>query len=312
MIARLILICSAVLAVPLCFGQSDSEWLDRARTVNVDDREAARQFLEAMQEEYRGSGDEYLRNGIADELQRVRSRRSVNIDALVERLELRLRFEKSVETNATERAEEILSDSVFRDSDEAKGENWIARALSRVAELFGRRERKGPEPPAVSPPSINARPLAYILLAALGIAIVALAVMAIRSVRMGKGSKRSDGHVRRSILDADEPDRTLDEWLILADKLQSEGRFREVVRCLYIAILLKLDGARLIRFERSETNWEHLAKIENSAAPRSIDYRRLTKKFDVIWYGDHEASVADCADLRTQYEELTEALKASA
>jgi hypothetical protein len=312
MIVRLILICSAILAVPLCFGQSDSEWLDRARSVNVDDREATRRFLEAMHEEYRDAGDEYLLESIAVELQRVRSRRTVNMDALVEQLELRLRFDKPIETNATEHANEILSDSVFRDSQEAEGDNWIARALSRIAELFSRREPKNTRQPELTPLNINAKPLAYILLAALGVALVALAVMALRNVRIGKGSKRGDGQFRRSILDADEPDRTLDEWLILADKLQSEGRFREVVRCLYIAILLKLDAARLIRFERSETNWEHLAKIENSVAPRSIDYRRLTKKFDVIWYGDHSATAADCADLRTQYEELTEALKASA
>jgi hypothetical protein len=161
-----------------------------------------------------------------------------------------------------------------------------------------------------APGAINLGPAFYVVIGALVVGLAFALVLAIRNASSAakKKARRAAG---RGILEEDEPDRTLDEWLALANKLESQGRFREVVRCLYVAILLRLDGARLVRFERSETNWEHLFRIESTANLPLIEYRSLTKSFDLIWYGDLPASSTDCAFFREQYVALTRQLEES-
>lgn len=311
MIVRLISTYSALLLATLSFAQNDAEWLDRARNVDSNDRSSVRRFLEEMSIEYENSNDSALKEDLANQLQRAQARRNADISSIIERLELRSRIDAKASSGGTARetAREILNEPTFRDSELEGDQSWLGRALSRIGELFNRTAEQR-EAKRIEPPSLNMQPLAYLVLIVLISAIIALAVFALRGAKFGKKSRI--GNIRRSILDEDEPDRTLDEWLQLADKLQSEGRLREVVRCLYIAILLRLDASRIIRFERSETNWEHLAKIDSSSAPEGVDYRGLTKLFDTVWYGEHHATIEDCATIRSEYEKLNKKLREAA
>jgi hypothetical protein len=261
-----------------------------------------------MSTAYEASNDTSLQSEISQQLQRAQSRRSTDISGITEKLSLRAKIDRTASTDgsANQSAKDILRDPAFRDSELEGDQSWLGRALSRIGELFNR-QREQREVRSIEPPSLNMQPLAYLVLIVLIGTVIALAVFALRGARLSR--RTIVGSIRRSILDEDEPDRTLDEWLQLADRLQSEGRLREVVRCLYIAILLRLDASRIIRFERSETNWEHLAKIDSSNAPRGVDYRGLTKLFDVVWYGDQNATSQDCASIRSQYETLNKLLR---
>ena len=114
------------------------------------------------------------------------------------------------------------------------------------------------------------------------------------------------------MLEDDEPERSLDEWLAEADTLQAQGRYREAVRALYLASLLRFDEARVARFQRGQTNWEHLTRIEASPTmPKDLDFRATTRLFDRIWYGRIVRGKEDVDQFRAWYLNITNTLRAA-
>jgi hypothetical protein len=139
--------------------------------------------------------------------------------------------------------------------------------------------------------------------------VIAFLVFALKRFVWSKRLERK----AKALLDEDEPERTLDEWLELADRLERQGKYREAVRCLYLACLLKIDEARIARFERSQTNWEHLARIEASPArPSDLEFREPTRAFDNIWYGMRVNGSEDVMRFRAWYRQVTESVRAKA
>jgi hypothetical protein len=115
-----------------------------------------------------------------------------------------------------------------------------------------------------------------------------------------------------TLLEDSEPERSLDEWLELADRLESEGRYREAVRALYLACLLRFDEALVARFDRGQTNWEHLYRIEQSARkPEGLDFRTPTNLFDRVWYGYQGKGAEEVGLFRQWYLRITESLQGS-
>lgn len=103
----------------------------------------------------------------------------------------------------------------------------------------------------------------------------------------------------------DEPLRSADAWLEEANALLAQGRFREAVRGLYVAGLMRMDEAGVARFDPHETNWEHLRRIEASPKrPVGSDVRSATSLFDRCWYGHLPSSAADVASMRAWYQDL--------
>jgi hypothetical protein len=141
-----------------------------------------------------------------------------------------------------------------------------------------------------------------------GLLIVALLVLiglAIRHFSWKSGLKRQ----AKAMLAEDEPERTLDEWLEMAEKLASDGKHREAVRCLYLACLLRFDEHMVARFDRGQTNWEHLARIRaSSRLPAGLDFEPPTKRFDTIWYGRRTRGVPDVEQFKDWYGRITQSL----
>jgi hypothetical protein len=151
--------------------------------------------------------------------------------------------------------------------------------------------------------------LMYFVWFLLGAAVLAFIIYALRFVSFGKLKKRK----AKAMLDEDEPERTLDEWLAMAESFEREGRYREAVRALYLACLLKFDERNVARFVRSQTNWEHLARIEDSPRrPVSLDFRSATQAFDRIWYGHKVRGSEDVVDFKAWYESVSAALRVAA
>jgi hypothetical protein len=111
------------------------------------------------------------------------------------------------------------------------------------------------------------------------------------------------------ILEDDEPERTADQWLLQAEKLEAEGKYREAVRCLYLACLVRYDDGRVARFRRHETNWEHLYRIEGSSLNPGLDFRTPTQRFDKVWYGYQVNGPSDVQEFREVYQRLCDQLQ---
>jgi len=227
------------------------------------------------------------------------------VDLLKDWLEERREIANRVPTvNANNEARRILSNPLYSDRGVAEDSNWLGQALARLRNIRMPELRlpRGPRGPNLAIGQFI-QSAVYILLAAL---VVVFAVVAFRHIKWKQGLARK----AKALLEEDEPVRTRDEWLESADKLESEGRYREAIRALYLACLLAFDERRVARFERRETNWEHLRRIESSPKlPAGLDFRAPTQLFDRAWYGFQVEGSADVARFRAWYAEVMQRLR---
>lgn len=217
------------------------------------------------------------------------------------------RASKSLDPTATERArKEKASSPMYRDSGPRAGSNWVGKAFEALARALSR--NRAPSPPNIRPPVVGGIGQVFVFLvwAILGALLIGFVYFAARHFSWRSQLKRR----ARAVLMDDEPDYSLDEWLQQADLLESQGRYREAVRALYLACLMRLDEARIARFVRGETNWEHYRRFEQSPQrPSDLEFREPTRAFDRIWYGMQVRGSEDVAAFRTWYKQVTEAAR---
>ena len=82
-----------------------------------------------------------------------------------------------------------------------------------------------------------------------------------------------------------------------AAKFARDGNYREALRHRYIALLLRLDGRGVWRYDTRRTNWEHIAALRRGAAQNGAaivaPLSDLTRRFDRVRYGSATCDVHD-------------------
>lgn len=202
----------------------------------------------------------------------------------------------------------ILSSPEYHDNGVRNEKNWLSQSLERAGrfisdwfenllkKLFG--NAKGMELPSSGFGRINFQPVVWGVLIC---GLLAFAVYAVTRFRWVSSRKVKAG----GLLDDDEPDRTADEWVVRSEELTANKQYREAVRCLYLASLVRFDEANVMRFRRGETNWEHLRRYQESPRrPEGLDLAEATRAFDVIWYGQRTRGQADVDWFRAFYEQV--------
>lgn len=209
----------------------------------------------------------------------------------------------AADSSVSAAAKSIKQSPIYRDTGLDEQSNWLGRALARLQNI-NIKFPEGGKAPSMGNPGLG-RILISVVWVLLGLGILYLLYLALRHVEWkAKLARRA-----KAVLEDDEPDRTVDEWLLQADELAAKGLFREAVRALYLACLLRFDEHRVARFIRGETNWEHLARIQGSdRLPNGLDFRPATQAFDRIWYGKRIRGREDVEMFRAWYTEVTEAL----
>lgn len=192
--------------------------------------------------------------------------------------------------------------------DSRQASNWIQRGLTAFGDFLRRLFSSRPPPDVNAPRFEISRALTIIMWVVLAVAVIGGVVIALRHVRWTRRIRAKT----IGLMEEDEPDRTADEWLERATALERAGQYREAVRCLYLASLARIDEAGVARFIRSETNWEHLRRIEVSPKrPPALDFRGPTQRFDLVWYGHRVEGSPDVERARRAYEELCQQLGAA-
>lgn len=210
---------------------------------------------------------------------------------------------KSSGSSAQQAARTIKESPFYRDPGIDRKRNWLADALERLKNIKLKPER---EQQGVGAPSFLGALFTVVVWCLLATGVLTLLYFAVRHIRWQRTLTRKS----KTLLEDDEPDRSLDEWLQLADELATAGRHREAVRALYLACLIKFDEADVARFDRGETNWEHLARFEESPKrPRELDFRTPTQQFDRIWYGFQTRGMPDVDQFRRWYQEVSQSLR---
>ncbi len=117
----------------------------------------------------------------------------------------------------------------------------------------------------------------------------------------------------RTAFDLDETEvaisREPNDWLAEAARQESEGDYRRAYRALFLAILLKLDQAGIVAFERGRTNGEYLRSLRRANRKELSDlFAPLTLDFDLRWYGEKPTTAEDAAAMRGEYDRLEKIL----
>ncbi|MBS1709546.1 MAG: DUF4129 domain-containing protein [Armatimonadetes bacterium] len=207
-------------------------------------------------------------------------------------------------------AAQIVAKPEYHDTGVASNKNWLSATFERAGRFIGEWfnnlwKRLFGDSRAQLPQSsfgaINFQPIVWTVLVA---GLLGFAYYAVTRFRWTFNRKVKAG----GLLQDDEPDRTADEWITRSEELSANQQYREAVRCLYLACLVKFDEANVMRFRRGETNWEHLWRFDASPRkPAGLDLATPTRAFDVIWYGRRTEGQPDVDRFREFYNQVVAA-----
>ena len=204
----------------------------------------------------------------------------------------------------------IIKNPTYSDQGAMGDKNWLSQSLENLGDAIGKffadmlKDRRGPS----GNPSVlgGLGGLSFLVPIVQGILILILIVGLILVILAIRRSPRFKKKSTGGILEDDEPDRTADEWLDEAARLEALNQIREACRCLYIACLVRLDEAQVARFDRGQTNWEHQRRIELSPNMISgLTFREATQRFDLVWYG-RKFDREDLTFFRSEYKSILE------
>lgn len=210
----------------------------------------------------------------------------------------------STNRSPSEIAKEIVSRSDFQVKKTPAESNWLQKVFEGFGQWFSNLV-KPPEPKQGSAFTGSwldgawlmglVEFLRILLVVLIGGALILAVILGIRQFKIAG----------KTFLDEGEELRTREEYLDLAEQLVQSGDLRQAIRALYVASLLRLDELKIARFDRSDTNWEHLARFESSQRrPTDVDFRAVTKSFDRFWYGRIPVALEDVHSFREVHDRL--------
>jgi len=173
------------------------------------------------------------------------------------------------------------------------------------AEKRGRSARGGP---GISAPQLGGGfgLFAWAVVGGLFLAIMAVAVVLYWQGRGRRSSAapRETGRLAPSVeAMLSLPQQSVAALWRQAEDLARQGNYLEAVRILYLAVLVLLHRANLIRYERTRTNGEYADQLREQAALQG-PFRRLTLLFEGKWYGERACQPDDYAACRGLAEEV--------
>jgi hypothetical protein len=187
--------------------------------------------------------------------------------------------------------------------------SWLSDSLENFFERIGKfLEKLFDNRQAPNAPSAQLGPgIGQVIIAILIAILAGFLIFMLAQLRFGKKGKSESSE---TLISAEEARRTADQWISEADRLAAAGQFREAVRCLYLACLIRMDEQQILRFERHETNWEHLYRFRDLPhKPTGFDLDPVTRNFDAAWYGFVPQSQANVDEFKGAYTTLLQSIR---
>lgn len=92
------------------------------------------------------------------------------------------------------------------------------------------------------------------------------------------------------------------EWLLRSQKLQQQGKYRQACRCLYMALLQRLNDAGIAVHQPSRTDGEYLQLIQQ--LPQPAPYETLITIHEQLYFGNVEASASTFEECQQAYQKI--------
>jgi len=161
-------------------------------------------------------------------------------------------------------------------------ERWIIYWLDRIFSRVGSTQHGGK----------------IVVWCAIGLALILVAVWLARMARR----QTSIDWPREPVLFA--PSRKhWRKWLAEAREAAQQGRWRDAIHLAYWAAISQLEQSGAWAPDRARTPREYLRLLSGSSVKRPV-LDTLTRRFELVWYGDREAGADDFADTLLQLERL--------
>jgi Domain of unknown function (DUF4129) len=112
-----------------------------------------------------------------------------------------------------------------------------------------------------------------------------------------KRNKTTDGSAQTTIKDV-----SVAQWLLRSQKLQQQGKYRQACRCLYMAVLQRLNDAGIAVHEPSRTDGEYLQLIQQ--LPQPAPYETAIAIHQQLYFGNVEASASTFEQCQQAYQQI--------
>lgn len=93
------------------------------------------------------------------------------------------------------------------------------------------------------------------------------------------------------------------DWLRDAIAAANNGDYREAVHCAYWAAIARLEEVKLLKRDRSRTPRESLGLLSEHPEEQTA-LQKMTRHFELIWYGFRPASAEDWSEAKILLEKL--------
>ena len=182
---------------------------------------------------------------------------------------------------------------------------WFRKALG-----FDRERSQGP-------PNPTSAILSWIFIRVFILAGVILLAYLIRGAILRYLDSRDTQQSRKkSAFDIDSADadmvREPDVWVQQAHTFANSGDYRRAIRALFLAILLQLDRAGAIEYQRFRTNGDYLRLLRGKGYDALVQaFRPFVLDFEIRWYGDRITAENDYRNCLNEYERLRDMILAT-
>jgi Domain of unknown function (DUF4129) len=98
-------------------------------------------------------------------------------------------------------------------------------------------------------------------------------------------------------------DLSVAEWLLRSQKLQQKGKYRQACRCLYMAVLQRLNDAGTVIHQPSRTDGEYLQLIQQEL-PQPGPYETVIAIHEQLYFGNAAASQSTFEQCQQAYQQI--------
>lgn len=92
------------------------------------------------------------------------------------------------------------------------------------------------------------------------------------------------------------------EWWLRSQKLQQQGKYRQACRCLYMAVLQRLNDAGTAVHQPSRTDGEYLQLIEQ--LPQPAPYETVIRIHQQLYFGNVQADASTFEQCQQAYQQI--------
>jgi hypothetical protein len=156
-------------------------------------------------------------------------------------------------------------------------------------------EKKAEMPKGSRPWNSNLlRTISFVILILI---VLALVLVVLRNIRL-------DSKVKKNTLLVQQVEEIDDIEQLETESLMSQAlkakNYRLAIRLVYLDLLKNLHESKIIRWKKDKTNLDYISELSNESF--ITEFRKITLGYELVWYGEREATENNYLSIKQVYE----------